>query len=135
MSDFCGTFFTQNDGHYVEAAWALFDLVCGEKITRRVEHPGFLGAGDRRLGGAEVFVRPGFDLDENKRSVAIDHDQVDLPRFTKEIPRQRLEALTLEEVLAPFLAPPAEPLFIRQQPAFIRQQIEQIKFRVSVLAI
>ena len=49
MSYLLGGFFAQHDCYYVEAKGPVLDIVGGEKVACRAEHPGLLGFGDNRL--------------------------------------------------------------------------------------
>ncbi len=144
MSDLGRAFFRQYDRYHVESVRAVLNLVRSQKISGRTDYPGPLGAGDGRLGRAEVLVRSRLDLDKDQRAVAIDHDQIDFARLAEEISRERLETFAFEESLAVLLAPAAQPRFIRQQSAIIQpgnsaqisnglanpQQIWQVESRV-----
>jgi len=119
VPDLGRAFLSQNDRDDVESVGAIFYLVGSQKMPGRTDHPGPLGAGDGRFGRAEVLVGPGLDLDKDQRAVAIDHDQVELAHLAEVISRERLETFAFEESLALFLAPAAEPCFVRQKGAFV----------------
>lgn len=120
MPDLGRAFFSQYDCDHIESVRPIFYLVGGQKIPGRTDHPGSLGAGDGRFGRAEIFVRPGLDLDKDQRAVAIDHDQVDFTRFAEEISCEGFETLAFEESLGVFLAPPAELCFVRQKDMLVQ---------------
>ena len=84
-----------------------------EEIAAGADHSSFLGEGDGGFRRAEVFIRPGLNLDENERTVRIDHNQIDLPGLAAKIAREDFEALAFEEFLAAPLAPSAEQFLVR----------------------
>lgn len=113
MSDLGRAFFGQDDGDDVEAEGAILDLMSCLEVAGGAVHSGLLVKRDGRLGRAEIFAGPGLDLDEDERTVGIDHNQIDLARFTKKITRERFEALAFEILLAAFLTPSAKQFLIR----------------------
>jgi hypothetical protein len=127
VSDLRAGFIAQYDGHDIEAQGAILDVVRCKEVAGRAVHSRFLVIRDGRFGWPELLVRAGFDLDENERSVGIDHDQIKLAGFAKEIARDCFEAFAFEKSLATFLAPPAEPPLIRQQPTLGRQEFSYIE--------
>ena len=92
----------------------------GKKIAGRPEHSGFLGFGDGRLGRAEIFVRPSFHFDKDKRPVAVDHNQVDFAGLAGKVASECFETFAFEKFLGAFFTPSAEQLLIRRRPAFVR---------------
>jgi hypothetical protein len=142
MSYLLGSLFSQYYYYYVEAKWPVLDVVGGKKITCRSEHSGLLGFSDNRLrrkvshtgGRTEILIRPGLDLDKDKRPVTVNHNQIDFARLAGEVASERFEAFAFEEFLAVFFTPSAEPLFISQRLALFRQQISYCVFR-NVLVI
>ena len=135
MSYLRGAFFAQYDCHHVEAIRAVLDLVGGKKVTCRPEHSGFFGFGDSRLGRAEILIRPGLDLDKDKRPVAIDHNQVNFAGLAGEVASECFETFAFEEFLGAFFTPSAEQFFVRRRPVFVRQQISYIVFRIDLVIL
>jgi hypothetical protein len=119
VSNLWPAFVAQYDGDDVEAERTIFDGVRGEEAASGPEHSGLLGRSHGRLGGTEVLVRPGLDLDKDEGSIGIDHYQIDLTGLAAKIARERLEALVFEKSFTTFLAPSTEQSFIRQQTTFI----------------
>jgi len=117
-----GVVFAQHDCYYIEAKGPVLDIVGGKKILCRTEHSGFFGFCNRRLGRAEILICSCLYLDKDKRSIAIDHNQVDFTGLAGEIASERSQTLAFEEFLAALFTPSAEQIPVRQQPAFVRQQ-------------
>jgi len=111
MSYLGTAFIIQYDCYHVESKGPVLDIIGGKKIAYRPEHSGFLCRGYRRLGWAEVLVRPGLYLDKDERAVAVDHNQVDFPAPAGEVAGERFETFTFEELLAAFFTPSSEQLF------------------------
>lgn len=128
-------FFAQDDCYHVEAARAFFYVIYGKKMACGPDHSGFFGFGDRRLGGAEIFVSPGLYLDKDKRAVFVYHNQVDFAGFAGEITSEGFEAFAFEEFLAAFLAPSAAQLFVRRRPSHVRQQISYSVYRIDLVIL
>jgi len=114
---------------------ATGDIVACQEVSSCPDHPGLLGAGYRRLRGAEILVRPSLHLDEDDASIVIDHDQVNFAAHAGKIPSECFESFAFEELLAAFFAPSAERLSVRRQFALVRQKISYPESRVSSLAI
>jgi len=135
MSYLWAAFFTQHDCHHIEAAGAILDIVGGKKIAGRPEHSGFFGFGDGRLGRAEILVCPGLYLDKDKRTVAIDHNQIDFAGLAGEVASERFETFAFEKFLGAFFTPSAEQILIRRRPAYVRQQISYLVFRIDLVIL
>ncbi len=133
MSYLIGTFFAQHDCYHIEAKWAVLDIVGGKKIACRPEHSDFFCFCDGRLGWAEILVRPGLYLGEDKRPVTVDHNQVYFTCLAGEIASERFEAFSFEEFLGAFFTPSAEQLLIRRRLAFVQQQISYLVFRIDLV--
>ena len=80
-----------------------------------------LGMRNRLLGWAENLIRSRFDLDEDKRRIAIDHNKVNLARVAGIIASEGFVPFCSEELFAAFLAPSSELLHIGQESAAIQQ--------------
>ena len=132
MSYLLGIFSAQHDCYYVETTGAVLDVVGSDKVTCSPKHPGFLGFCHGRLGWAEILIRPGLDLYKNKRPVTVDHNQIDFASLAGKITGERFETFAFEEFLAAFLAPSAEQLLVRQQPAFVWKQFSYQLFRIDL---
>ncbi len=63
-----------------------------EEVASGAEHSRFFGFGHSGFRWAEIFVCPGFDLDENERAVWINYDQIDLAGLAAKIARKRFKA-------------------------------------------
>lgn len=101
--------------HYcnnVKAERSVLNVVCGKKITGGPEESVFFGGGEYRFGRGKGFIGSGLYLDKDYGAVGIDHNEVDFTGFAGEVSGEFSEALSFQEPLASFFAPPTKKFVI-----------------------
>jgi hypothetical protein len=123
VADLRGTSMAEDQGDDVETQGAVLDPMGSDEMAGGPADPLPFGRVDRRLGGAELLIRPRADLDEDERAVAGHHDQVQLAKLAGIIADEGPQAPILEESLATSLSPPAESGPVAQQSAPIENHL------------